>query len=155
VTRTSATAIVLTVLIAGVLAWLLEGMLVMSGRAAIVPPLTLGPALALLAAVLLLVAWPVRQAAQGKRRIDYRHATAVLGFAKASSIVGALLGGLALGALAFFATRTVVAADAVLALAIVAVGALVQLAAGLIAEHWCVLPPDDEDEAAARAGSPA
>ena len=107
------------------------------------------------AAVLLLVAWPVRQAAQGKRRIDYRHATAVLGFAKASSIVGALLGGLALGALAFFATRTVVAADAVLALAIVAVGALVQLAAGLIAEHWCVLPPDDEDEAAARAGSPA
>ncbi|HET8868112.1 MAG TPA: DUF3180 family protein [Agrococcus sp.] len=154
-TRTSATAIVLTVLIAGVLAWLLEGMLVMSGRAAIVPPLTLGPALALLAAVLLLVAWPVRQAAQGKRRIDYRHATAVLGFAKASSIVGALLGGLALGALAFFATRTVVAADAVLALAIVAVGALVQLAAGLIAEHWCVLPPDDEDEAAARAGSPA
>ena len=77
-TRTSATAIVLTVLIAGVLAWLLEGMLVMSGRAAIVPPLTLGPALALLAAVLLLVAWPVRQAAQGKRRIDYRHATAVL-----------------------------------------------------------------------------
>ena len=111
-TRTSATAIVLTVLIAGVLAWLLEGMLVMSGRAAIVPPLTLGPALA-------------------------------------------LLGGLALGALAFFATRTVVAADAVLALAIVAVGALVQLAAGLIAEHWCVLPPDDEDEAAARAGSPA
>ena len=154
-TRTSATAIVLTVLIAGVLAWLLEGMLVMSGRAAIVPPLTLGPALALLAAVLLLVAWPVRQAAQGKRRIDYRHATAVLGFAKASSIVGALLGGLALGALAVFATRTVVAADAVLALAIVAVGALVQLAAGLIAEHWCVLPPDDEDEAAARAGSPA
>ena len=154
-TRTSATAIVLTVLIAGVLAWLLEGMLVMSGRAAIVPPLTLGPALALLAAVLLLVAWPVRQAAQGKRRIDYRHDTAVLGFAKASSIVGALLGGLALGALAFFATRTVVAADAVLALAIVAVGALVQLAAGLIAEHWCVLPPDDEDEAAARAGSPA
>lgn len=153
--RTSATSIVLTVLIAGVLAWLLEGMLVMSGRAAIVPPYTLGVALALLAVILLLAAWPVRQAAHGKRRIGYRHATSVLGFAKASSIVGALLGGAALGALGFFATRAVVVGDAVLTLTVVAVGALVQLVAGLLAEHWCVLPPDDEDEAGATAGSAA
>ena len=153
--RTSATAVVLTALVAAALAWLLEMLLVMSGRPAIVPPLTLGPALALLGGVLLIVAWPVRQAARGKRRIDYRHATSVLGFAKASSIAGALLAGAALGALGFFATRAVVAGDAVLALAIVAVGALVQLTAGLLAEHWCVLPPDDEDDAAAPAGSPA
>jgi hypothetical protein len=150
-TRTSWLAIALTVLVAGALTWLLETMLVMSGRPALVPPLTLGPALALLAVVLLLLAWPVRQAAQGKRRVDYRHATSVLGFAKASSLVGALLGGAALGGLAFFGTRAVVAEDAVLAVAVVAGGALVQLIAGLLAEHWCVLPPDDEE----RAGVPA
>nr|WP_277604034.1 DUF3180 family protein [Agrococcus sp. ARC_14] len=136
-------------MVSGALAWMLEAMLVMSGRAAIVPPFTLGFALLLLAAVLLVMAWPVRQAAQGKRRVGYRHATAVLGFAKASSIVGALLGGAALGALGFFLTRAVVASDTVLTLAVVAGGALVQLIAGLLAEHWCVLPPDDDDAAAA------
>lgn len=153
--RTSATSIVLTALIAGVLAWMLEGMLVMSGRAAIVPPYTLGVALGLLGVILLLAAWPVRQAANGKRRVGFRHATAVLGFAKASSIVGALLGGAALGALVFFVSRSVVVGDAVLTLVVVAAGALVQLVAGLLAEHWCVLPPDDEDETTATAGSAA
>lgn len=154
-TRTSATTVLLTALIAGTLAWILEWMLVMGGRAALVPPSTLGIALALLGAILLVLAWPVRQAAQGKRRIDYRHATSVLGFAKASSLVGAMLGGAALGALGFFVTRMVVAGDAVLALSVVAVGALVQLGAGLVAEHWCVLPPDEEDDATAVAGSAA
>ncbi|WP_347754599.1 DUF3180 family protein [Agrococcus sp. ProA11] len=153
-TRTSAATVLLTALVAGAIAWLLEGMLVMSGRVAVVPPVTLGVALMLLGAVLLVLAWPVRQAAQGKRRIDYRHATAALGFAKASSLVGAMLGGAALGALGFFLTRSVVATDAVVAVAVVAVGGLVQLIAGLLAEHWCVLPPDDDDGAAV-AGSPA
>ncbi|SDS21387.1 DUF3180 family protein [Agrococcus carbonis] len=153
--RTSPLAIALIALLAAAVAWLLEWMLVMTGRPALVPPVTLGPALALLAVVLLLLAWPVRQAARGARRIDYRHATSVLGFAKASSVVGALLGGAALGALGFFGTRAVVAGDAVLTLAIVAGGALMQLVAGLVAEHWCVLPPDDEDDATAAAGSAA
>lgn len=154
-TRTSAPTVVLAALAAAALAWLLEWMLVMGGRAAIVPSFALGLALALLGAVLLVLAWPVRQAAQGKRRIDYRHATAVLGFAKASSIVGALLAGAALGALGFFVSRAVVAEEAVLALVVVAVGAAVQLTAGLVAERWCVLPPDDEDDVAVRAGSAA
>jgi len=41
------------------------------------------------------------------------------------------------------------------ALAVVAAGAVVQLIAGLVAEHWCVLPPDDDDDAPVRAGSAA
>lgn len=147
--RTSATALILTAVVAAALAWMLEAMLVMSGRAALVPTVTLGIALAVLGGVLLLLAWPVRQAARGKRRIDYRHATSVLGFAKANAVVGALLAGAALGALGFFSTRAVVAGDAVLALAVIAGGAAVELAAGIISEHWCVLPPDDEDDATA------
>jgi Protein of unknown function (DUF3180) len=149
VKRTSASALVLTAVVAAALAWLLEAMLVTSGRPALVPTMTLGIALALLGGVLLLLAWPVRQAARGKRRIDYRHATSVLGFAKSNAVVGALLAGAALGALGFFSTRAVVAGDAVLALAVIAGGAAVELAAGIIAEHWCVLPPDDEDDATA------
>lgn len=148
-TRTAAATLLAATLVAAIAGWLLEAMLVMSGRPAIVPPITLGAALAVLGVALLLLAWPVRQAAHGKRRIGYRHATSVLGLAKASALVGALLAGAALGALAFFATRGVVADDAVLALAVVAAGALLQLGAGLVAEHWCVLPPDDEDEAGA------
>ena len=147
--RTSATALILTAVVAAALAWMVEAMLVMSGRAALVPTVTLGIALALVGGVLLLLAWPVRQAARGTRRIDYRHATSVLGFAKANAVVGALLAGAALGALGFFSTRAVVAGDAVLALAVIAGGAVVELAAGVIAEHWCVLPPDDEEDATA------
>lgn len=152
--RTSATALVLTAVVAAALAWMAEAMLVMSGRPALVPTMTLGIALAVLGGVLLLLAWPVRQAANGKRRIDYRHATSVLGFAKANAVVGALLAGAALGALAFFSTRAVVAGDAVLALAVVAGGAAIELVAGVIAEHWCVLPPDDEDEVRSSASAP-
>ncbi len=148
-TRTSATTVILVLVIAAAVAWMGEALLVMSGRPALVPPLTLGIALAVLGGLLLLVAWPVRQAARGKRRIDYRHATSVLGFAKASSIVGALLAGGALGALAFFSTRSVVAEGTVLTFAVIAGGAVVELTAGIIAEHWCVLPPDDEDDATA------
>lgn len=152
-TRTSATTLILTLVIAAAVAWMAEALLVMSGRAALVPTLTLGIALAVLGGVLLLLAWPVRQAARGKRRIDYRHATSVLGFAKASSIVGALLTGAAVGALAFFATRSVVAGDAVLALAVIAGGAAIEMVSGVVAEHWCVLPPDEEDDA--RSSAPA
>lgn len=143
--RTGAITIVLLLVLTAAGAWMVEAMLVLSGRAAIVAPLTLGPALVLLAVVLLLIAWPVRQAAQGKRRIDYRQATSVLGFAKASSLVGAIVAGAALGALTFFASRSVVVGDTMLALLVAAGGALLLLAAGLLAEQWCVLPPDDED----------
>ncbi|MET4098421.1 hypothetical protein ABIB37_000658 [Agrococcus sp. UYP10] len=152
--RTSATALILSAVVAAALAWMVEAMLVMSGRPAVVPTVTLGIALALLGGVLLLLAWPVRQAARGKRRVDYRHATSVLGFAKANAVVGALLTGAALGALAFFATRAVVAGDAVLAVTVIAVGAAIELGAGLLAEHWCVLPPDDEDDAAVTGSAP-
>jgi hypothetical protein len=68
--------------------------------------------------------------------------------------VGALFTGAAVGALTFFATRAVVAGDAVVALAVIAGGAAVELAAGVIAEHWCVLPPDDEDDATSPASAP-
>jgi hypothetical protein len=145
VKRTSALTIALLLVFSASGAWIVEAMLVTSGRAAFVAPLTLGPALVLLATVLLLLAWPVRQAAHGKRRIDYRHATSVLGLAKASSLVGAIVAGAAIGGLAFFATRSVVVGETLLALSVVAAGAVVQLVAGLLAEHWCVLPPDDEE----------
>ncbi len=152
--RTSATALILTTLVAAAVAWMAEAMLVMNGRPAVVPTVTLGIALVLLGGVLLLLAWPVRQAARGRRRVDYRHAMSVLGFAKANAVVGALLTGGALGAIAFFSTRPVVAGEAVLALAVIAVGAAAELAAGVIAEHWCVLPPDDQDGTVVAASAP-
>ncbi|TXP84939.1 DUF3180 family protein, partial [Escherichia coli] len=108
VRRTGALTIALLMVVAAVAAWLVAAMPVPRGRAAVVPPVALGPALVVLAVALLLVAWPVRQAARGTRRIDDRHATSVLGFAKASSHVGAILAGAALGGLAFFASRAVV-----------------------------------------------
>lgn len=150
-TRTSAVTVLGCVAIGALAAFLGEWMLVASGRLALVPPIPLGIVLAVIAGLLLAFAWPVRQAAHGEARVDFRHATSALGLAKASALVGALLTGAAAGALAFFATRPVLAGEAAAAVVVVAIGAGALLAAGLVAESWCALPPDDDDGATAPA----
>lgn len=147
-TRTRPATLVLLAIGGGALGWLLEMMLVAMGSRAVVPPLTLTVTLVALAAVALALAWPIRQSVRGKvrRRVDPFQATRVVVLAKASSLAGALLAGVGAGVLAFLASRPVVAStDYLWQSAAATIGALVLLIAGLVAELWCTIPPDDPE----------
>ena len=143
-----------TPLIALALAGLVVGFLVELAATAwsapiIVPPFTLPLALVLIAGILVVLAWPIRQATRGRgaRRVDPFTAMRIALLAKASSLSSALLLGFGVGIAVFILTRSVVPAVASLWLAIgMALGAVVLLVGGLVAEHFCTLPPDDDQD---------
>lgn len=148
--RTRPLVVVLTWLAAAAAAFTADATLAGMGRPVLFVPATVGVVLAVMGAVLLAAAWPVRQAVRDrKRRVGFRHATRVLGFAKASSVLAGLAGGWTTGVLLFLLSRPVISGTT-LVMALVAIGgAVVLLIAALVAESWCMLPPDDEAPASA------
>jgi hypothetical protein len=129
-----------------------------SGLAVFVPPLTLPITLVAVAIIVVAFAVPIRRAVRGRssRRIDPFQATRIVVLAKACGLSGALLTGAGIGILLFIFTRDVLpASNAVLLSALGTAGAVVLLIAGLVAEYFCTLPPDDKDDdpEAARARS--
>ena len=155
--RTRPLHLLVLALAGGVLAWLVQLGLAASGRPVVIPPTTLGVALALIGVVIVTMAWPVRRVARRRpgARGDPFYATRVVMLAKASSLAGALLGGAGVGVLAYLLTRSVLPAVSSIAMAVIAaVGAILLLVAGLVAEHWCTIPPDDDDEQARREPGP-
>ncbi|MEF3322709.1 DUF3180 domain-containing protein [Gulosibacter sp. GYB002] len=83
-------------------------------------------------------------------RVNPFRAVFALALAKAASLVGALFLGFTGGTLLWLISRTVVNSGALLTL-FSSGGALVLLVAGLIAESWCRLPPQDTAGASAEA----
>jgi len=148
VTRTKPLHLVLLALFGGTVAWFVETLLASTGRAVVIPPVTLSFALALIGAIVIVMAVPVRRVARRVEgaRVDPFYATRVVMLAKASSLSGALLGGGSLGITAYLLSRSVVPGVGSVGLAIAAsVGAIVLLACGLVAEQMCAIPPDDDD----------
>ena len=120
-----------------------------SGLAVFVPPLTLPITLVAVAIIVVAFAVPIRRAVRGRssRRIDPFQATRIVVLAKACGLSGALLTGAGIGILIFIFTRDVLpASNAVLLTALGTAGAVVLLVAGLVAEYFCTLPPDDKDD---------
>jgi hypothetical protein len=149
VKRTGATPLVGLAALGFVAGFLLEYGLEAYGRPLLVPPLTLPFTLVIDAVIVLGVAIPIRRTVTGKRnaRIDPFRAMRIVVLAKASSLVGALLTGASLGAVLYFTTRPVLPAIGSMWLAIAScVGAAVLTTAGLIAEHLCTLPKDEDDD---------
>ncbi|TAL44543.1 MAG: DUF3180 domain-containing protein [Salinibacterium sp.] len=125
--------------------WLLETALAGAGSAVLVPPIALPIVLIVIAIVVVVVAVPVRRVSRGtpNARVDPFYATQVLALAKASSLSAALLTGAGLGIVAFLLTRGAPAVASIgLALAATA-GAVGLLIGGLVAEHWCRIPPTE------------
>ncbi|MRG60142.1 DUF3180 family protein [Agromyces sp. CFH 90414] len=146
--RTHATSLIAAAAIGAVIGYLGELLLVTSGANVIVPPLSLPITLAGVAAIVLILAWPIRRAVTGasKQRVDPFRAMRVAVLAKASSLSGALMVGLGLGIALFLATRAVLPNPGTLWLALAtSIGAAVLLAGGLVAEWFCTLPPDDPE----------
>jgi hypothetical protein len=150
VRRTRATTLIGLGLVGVVIGFLLEMWVVAGGLPVLVPPVSLPITLIAIAAVVLILAVPIRRAVLGrtKTRIDPFHATRVAVLAKASSLAGALLTGSGIGILAYELSRPVLPAVSSVWLAGAATfGAAVLLAAGLVAERMCTLPPPGDDDA--------
>lgn len=145
-TRTRPLHLILLAALGLIAGYALTSVLVMQGWPALVPPLSLAAALVLIGVVLLLMGRPVRQAAAGERRVDPFYATRVVVLAQSSAFAGAVLAGGAAGIELFLLTRAVVSVGSTLTAAGTLVAALALVAAALVVEHWCSLPPDDPTE---------
>ncbi|MFK4728793.1 DUF3180 domain-containing protein [Agromyces mediolanus] len=153
-TRTHAPVLVAFAAVGLVLGYLGDLAIVSAGGNALVPPISLAITLVGVGAVVVALAWPIRRSVKGTgRRVDPFHAMRVAVLAKACSLSGALVAGFGIGITIFLLTRTVVPqAGTVWLAAATAIGAALLLVAGLVAEHFCTLPPDDhEDEEPAHA----
>ena len=153
-TRSRPLPLVLLALVGFALAFATDLALAMRGEPVLVPPLSLAVGLVLIAALLVALAWPVRAAARGEKRIDPFYATRVVVLAKASALAGALLLGGAGGILTYLLSRAVVPIGSTLTAAGTLVAAVILLIAALVAEHFCALPPDDDEQQEAAAAAP-
>ncbi|WP_167042514.1 DUF3180 domain-containing protein [Salinibacterium sp. ZJ454] len=145
--RTTLGSLVLLAVIGLVGGWFLDAALASAGRPIVVPPFTLPVALTAIGVIVLLLARPVYKAVRTGEyaRVDPFYATRVVVLAKASSLAGALLAGGGAGILLYLLSRSVVpGVGSILMAAATIVGAAILLAAGLIAERMCTIPPDDE-----------
>jgi len=149
VKRTRVSALLALALAGGVLAYLLELLLQSTGANVVLPPLSLTLTLVPIAIAVLLLAIPVRRSVTGKRKapIDPFYALRVAVFAKASSLAGSLMLGAASGILIFLLGRPISPSVAMSTLVISEmVASALLVAAGLIAEFLCTLPPEDPQD---------
>lgn len=147
--RTRATPLIGLAVMGIVVGFLLEFGAAATGIPILIPPLSLPVTLVVIAAIVVGFAIPIRRATRGtsKTMIDPFRAMRVAVLAKASSLSGALLAGWGLGILVYLVTRSVLPASGAIWLAVAAaVGGVVLLVAGLVAEHLCTLPPPEDDE---------
>nr|WP_208379807.1 DUF3180 domain-containing protein [Microbacterium endophyticum] len=130
--------------------FLIDQMLTAGGRPTFTPHVTLPILLVLLGAVVVVLAIPIRRATRSALAtpINPFRALRIAILAKASSIVGAAMTGIALGLVLFIATRPVQPSLGSMATTIATiVCGVVLIAASLVAEHMCTIRKDDDDNA--------
>jgi len=148
VRRTSPLTLVAAAVLGVAAGFLVDQLLTGSGRPTFTPSIMLPVLFVLLGVANIVLALPIRRATRGLApRVDPFRAVRVAMLAKASSIVGALVGGIGVGLLLFLFTRPVppsVGSSAAVTAAIV--GAVVLVVASMIAEQLCTIRKDDDDE---------
>lgn len=143
--RTSWLVLATVALIGGGFGLLTQWLLVSRGFSALVIPLTLSSVCVVLGAILVGLAWPIRQrlhSETSRPRIDPLYSVRVVLLAKASSLTGSLLGGTALGFFGFALSRPVINEEHAWLAGGGIVGAIVLTVGGALAEMWCILPPE-------------
>lgn len=147
--RTSAGVLLLAAALGVAAGFLLDQLLTSAGRPTFTPAVTLPILLLLLGAVVVALAVPIRRATRGgsTAAVNPFRAVRIAMLAKASSIVGAVIGGLGAGLWIFLVTRPVPPSLGSLGtvIATTVCGGLLVLA-GLVAEHLCTIRKDDDDE---------
>lgn len=146
--RTGAGLLLGAALVGVVVGFGLDQVLTATGRPTFTPTVMMPILLVLLGVAVVLFALPVRRATRGSGTpVDPFRALRTAMLAKASSIVGAAVGGVAVGLLVFLLTRPVEPSVGSMAAVIATiVGAAALVAAGLVAEHLCTIRKDDDDE---------
>lgn len=146
--RTAPLVLLAVAAIAAAVGFGVDQLLTATGRPTFTPSLLLPVLLVLLGAITVVLALPIRRATTGGGApVDPFRAVRIAMLAKASSLVGAGVAGVALGLLAFLLTRPVTpAATSVTAVVAAAVGGAVLVAAGLYAEHLCTIGGSDDDD---------
>jgi hypothetical protein len=147
VKRTTPTPIIALFVIGLAIGFLAEVSAAASGVPVFVAPLSLPVTLVVIAAVVVALARPIRKATKGDAGpVNPFVALRVAVLAKSASLSGSLLFGAGTGILLYLLTRTVMAPSESLWLTVAAaVSGAVLLVAGLIAEFFCTLPPDDHE----------
>ena len=147
--RTRPTTLILLALIGGVGGFLVQLILGSASQPKLRPEYTLAITLVFIAALVIGLAVPVRRATRAtvRRHIDPFYATRVAVLAKASALGGALLTGFGAGFLVELLVRAgSPAGDNLWRVLAMLAASVVLLAAGLIAEYLCTVPPGDDDK---------
>ena len=126
----------------------LQAVLAAASMPKIRPEYTLAVSLVVIGALVVMLAVPVWRAVRGRlgRRIDPFFATRVVVLAKACSIAGALLAGVAVGFLVDLLLRASPTGDTLARILVCFAGGVLLLVGGLVAEYLCRVPPRDEDD---------
>jgi hypothetical protein len=147
--RTGAGILVVTAALGVLAGFLLDQVLTATGRPTFTPAVTLPILLVLLGAVVVVLARPIRRATRSTTpaAVNPFRAVRIAMLAKASSIVGAFMTGVAIGLLVFLLTRPVTPSLGSMGTIIAtAVCGAILVTAALVAEHMCIIRKDDDDE---------
>jgi hypothetical protein len=156
--RTRPITLIALALIGGVGGFLVQLILGSASQPKLRPEYTLAITLVFIAAIVIALAVPVRRATRAsvRRHIDPFYATRVVVLAKASALGGALLTGVGAGFLVELVVRAgSPSTDNLLRVLAMLGAALALLAAGLIAEYLCTVPPSDEKQRNGPHGAPS
>lgn len=148
--RTRVMTLVVVAVLGAAAAAFIQLLLATNGRPIFTLPITLGVALAVIGVIVIAMAVPIRRMtrASSAPRVDPFYATRVVMLAKACAITGALGVGVGAGALSYLLARSIVGPGLIAQSVTTMLGAGVLLAAGLIAEQMCSVPPGDDDNEA-------
>jgi hypothetical protein len=129
--------------------FLVDQLLTAGGRATFTPAIGLPILLVLLGLAEILLALPIRRATRATVKVDIDpfRAVRIAVLAKASSLVGAVVAGFALGLLLFVSTRPATPdSGALLPIILTAAAGVALVVTALVAEHLCTLRKDDDDD---------
>lgn len=146
--HTSASNVLLAIVVGATAGYLLQLLFVSGGLAMLIPPITLPATVVIAAVAVVVMAWPIRKAIRGTRQrpVNSLYASRVVVLAKASTLSGAILLGFTAGLALFVFTRPVTPITSTTVILIASIiSSLLLLIAGLVAERFCTLPPDDTE----------
>ncbi len=147
--RTGAGILVIAAVLGAGVGFVLDQLFTAAGRATYVPTLSLPLLLVVVAVAVVLLALPVRRATRGRAPVPVNpfRALRVAMLAKAASIVGAAVAGFAVGLAVYALTRPSGPSLGSMGTTIAtAVCGAILVAAALVAEHFCIIRKDDDDQ---------